>query len=218
MSTKDLDRIAEEFIVSRGGEPAFKGYGPDKRNTFPASVCTSVNDEVVHGIPGYRKLQEGDIISIDVGVKKNGFYGDGAWTFSVGKVSEEKLRLMKISEESLYEGIKHARAGNHVHDISAAVQQYVEGEGFSVVRDLVGHGVGRNLHEDPAVPNFGRPGTGMVLRSGMTIAIEPMVNYGKFEVSQDSDGWTIRTVDGSPSAHFEHTVLVTDREPVILTA
>jgi methionyl aminopeptidase len=160
---------------------------------------------------------EGEIVSVDVGVKKNGFFGDGAWTFPVGKVSERKDRLMRITEESLYLGIAQARPGNRVHDISAAVQKCVEREGFSVVRDLVGHGVGRSLHEDPAVPNYGQAGTGMVLQKGMTIAIEPMVNFGKFKVSLDADGWTIRTLDGSPSAHFEHTIAITDDKPEILT-
>ncbi len=217
VTTKELDRIAEEFIRSQGGEPAFKGYGSDKHNLFPASLCTSIDDQVVHGIPGNRKLQEGEIVSVDVGVKKNNFFGDGAWTFPVGKISEEKSRLLKVSEESLYEGISQARAGNRVHDISAAVQSYVEDEGFSVVRDLVGHGIGRQLHEDPAVPNYGQPGTGMLLQAGMTLALEPMVNYGTYKVTVDNDGWTVRTSDGMPSAHFEHTILITDDKPEILT-
>lgn len=217
ITTKELDTIAEEYIRSQKAEPAFKGYGFDKHNLYPASLCASVDDEVVHGIPGKRKIQEGSILSIDVGVKKDGFYGDGAWTFRVGKVSEAKSRLMKVAEESLLKGIEQARAGNRVHDISAAVQEHVEKEGFSVVRDLVGHGVGRNLHEEPAVPNFGKPGTGTLLQAGMTIAIEPMVNFGSYDVRVDTDGWTVRTLDGTPSAHFEHTVLVTEQEPVILT-
>ncbi|HEV8538695.1 MAG TPA: type I methionyl aminopeptidase [Bacteroidota bacterium] len=217
VKTGELDTVAEQFIRSQGAEPAFKGYGTDPRNLFPASICTSIDDEVVHGIPGNRALQEGEIIAIDVGVKKNGLYGDGAWTFPVGKVTEGKTRLMKIAEESLYKGIDRARAGNRVHDISAAVQQHVEHSGFSVVRDLVGHGVGRFLHEEPAVPNFGKAGTGMMLQAGMTIAIEPMVNGGQYAVKIESDGWTVRTSDGRPSAHFEHTVLVTDHEPEILT-
>jgi methionyl aminopeptidase len=217
VTTRELDTVSEEYIRSRGGEPAFKGYGSDRRNLYPASICTSINDEVVHGIPAERAIQEGDIISIDVGVKKNGFYGDGAWTFHVGNVSPEKSRLMQVTEAALYEGISKARAGNHVHDISSAVQQHVEHEGFSVVRDLVGHGVGKNLHEEPAVPNFGRAGTGMILQPGMTLAIEPMVNFGTYKVYFDADGWTVRTSDGSPSAHFEHTILVKDGEPEILT-
>ena len=209
--------MAEEFIRSQHAVPAFKGYGSDKRNLYPASLCISIDDEVVHGIPGNRKLQEGEIVSIDVGVKKNEFFGDGAWTFCVGKVSPDKERLMKVTEESLLIGIAQARHGGHVHDISAAVQQHVEQAGFSVVRDLVGHGVGRNLHEEPAVPNFGKAGTGPLLSSGMTLAIEPMVNFGEYDVHVDSDGWTIRSADGSPSAHFEHTIVVTENEPMILT-
>ena len=215
--TREIDEMAEDFIRSQNAEPAFKGYGSNKRNLFPASVCVSVDDQVVHGIPGNRKLYEGDIVSIDVGVKKNNFYGDGAWTFPVGKISEGKSRLLKTAEESLYKGIDQAHAGNHVHDISAAVQRHVESEGFSVVRELVGHGVGRSLHEDPAVPNYGRQGTGMLLCNGMTLAIEPMVNAGTYEVCIDPDGWTVRTADGMPSAHFEHTVLVTNGDSVILT-
>ncbi|HTK83079.1 MAG TPA: type I methionyl aminopeptidase [Bacteroidota bacterium] len=217
VSTKELDRLAEEFIRSRDAEPAFLGYGSDRRNLYPASICASVNDEVVHGIPGGRTLREGNVISIDVGVKKEGFYGDGAWTFQVGAVDEENARLMKVAEESLFKGIEQARAGNRVHDISAAVQQHVEKAGFSVVRDLVGHGVGRNLHEEPAIPNFGKAGTGMLLQSGMTLAIEPMVNAGAYDVKIDGDGWTVRTLDGSSSAHFEHTIVITDNGPEILT-
>ncbi len=217
ITTRELDTFAEDYIRSQGALPAFKGYGNDKENLFPASLCTSVDDEVVHGIPGDRRLEEGEIISLDVGVKKNHFYGDGAWTFPVGKVRDERLRLLKITEESLYRGISQARAGNHVHDISAAVQSCVEGAGFSVVRDLVGHGVGRHLHEEPAIPNYGEAGTGPVLQKGMTLAIEPMVNSGGYRVRIDSDGWTIRTADRSPSAHFEHTILVTDNTPEILT-
>jgi methionyl aminopeptidase len=217
VTTKELDAVAEEFIRSQDAEPAFKGYGSSKHNLVPASLCVSIDDQVVHGIPGNRKLVEGEIVSIDVGVKKHGFFGDGAWTFPVGKVSADKERLMKVTEESLFLGIAQARPGNRVHDISAAVQSCVEREGFSVVRDLVGHGVGRALHEEPAVPNYGQAGTGMVLQQGMTIAIEPMVNFGKFKVTLDADGWTIRTADGSPSAHFEHTIAITDDTPEILT-
>ena len=217
VTTKDLDKFAEEFILMQGAEPAFKGYGFDKNNLYPASICTSVDDEVVHGIPGGRKLREGEIVSVDVGVRKNGYYGDGAWTFEVGRVTEEKLRLMRVTEESLYKGIEQARAGKHVRDISAAVQQHVESAGFSVVRDLVGHGVGKNLHEEPPIPNFVDSTSSPKLKSGMTIAIEPMVNAGTFRVRVDADGWTVRTHDGQPSAHFEHTVLVTENAPEILT-
>jgi methionyl aminopeptidase len=217
VTTKELDKFAEEYIRSQSGEPAFKGYGKDKKNLFPATLCVSVDDEVVHGIPGNRKLQEGEIVAIDVGVKKDGFFGDGAWTFPVGKISNDKKRLLEVTECSLIEGIKQARYGNHVHDISAVVQSTVEKKGFSVVRDLVGHGVGRELHEEPAIPNFGESGTGVILQKGMTLAIEPMVNFGSYRVRIDSDGWTVRTADGLPSAHFEHTVLVTNNNPEILT-
>jgi methionyl aminopeptidase len=217
VTTKELDQFAEEFIRSRQAEPAFKGYGTDKKNLFPASLCISIDDEVVHGIPGSRKLNEGEIVSIDVGVKKNKFYGDGAWTFAVGRISSEKQRLLQVTEESLYEGLKQAVSGKRVHDISAAVQQRVESDGFSVVRDLVGHGVGKYLHEEPAVPNYGEKGTGILLETGMTLAIEPMVNAGSYRVRVDADGWTVRTADGKDSAHFEHTVLVKDGKPEILT-
>lgn len=217
ITTKELDQCAEEFIRSQNAEPAFKGYGTDKKNLFPASLCISIDDEVVHGIPGSRKLNEGEIVSIDVGVKKNKFYGDGAWTFAVGKISSEKQRLLQATEESLYEGIAQAVSGKRVHDISAAVQKRVESDGFSVVRDLVGHGVGKYLHEEPAVPNYGEKGTGLLLETGMTLAIEPMVNAGSYRVRVDADGWTVRTADGKDSAHFEHTVLVKDGKPEILT-
>ncbi len=217
MFTKELDEIAERFIRSRGGSPAFKGYGHDKKNLFPASLCISVDDEVVHGIPNGRKLEEGQIVSIDVGVRKDGYYGDGARTFAVGRISEEKLRLMRVTEESLYKGLEKAVAGNHLHDISFAVQKYVEANGFSVVRDLVGHGVGKSLHEEPAIPNYGDPGTGVKLKEGMVLAIEPMVNAGTYKVNHDNDGWTVRTADKKPSAHFEHTVVVRKGEPEILT-
>jgi methionyl aminopeptidase len=215
--TKELDEIAERFIRSRGGSPAFKGYGHDKKNPFPASVCISVDEEVVHGIPNGRRLEEGQIVSIDIGVRKNGYYGDGAKTFAVGRISEEKQRLMRITEESLYKGIEKAVAGNHLHDVSFAVQKYVEANGYSVVRDLVGHGVGKQLHEEPAIPNYGDPGTGVKLKEGMVLAIEPMVNAGTYKVEYDADGWTVRTADGKPSAHYEHTVVVRKGEAEILT-
>jgi len=215
--TKELDEIAEEYIYSCGAEPAFKGYGSDEKNLFPASVCTSVDDEVVHGIPGNRQLQNGEIISIDVGVKKNQYYGDGACTYRVGNVSEEKERLMRVTQESLFKGIEQAQSGNRLHNISAAIQLHVESAGFSVVRKLVGHGIGRELHEEPAVPNFGKARTGPLLQSGVTLAIEPMVSYGTYDVYNSADGWVWRTSDGTPSAHFEHTVLITDNGPEILT-
>ena len=217
ITTIELDRIAEDYIKSNNAVPAFKGYSQGGLPGFPGSVCTSINDEVVHGIPGHVKIEEGDIISLDVGVLKNNFYGDAAITVAVGKLSDEKRKLLEVTEKSLQLGIEQAKSGNRVHDISAAVQEYVEQNGFSVVRDLCGHGVGKFLHEDPAVPNFGRRGTGPKLKNGMTIAIEPMVNAGTYEVNTTSDGWTVVTADGFPSAHFEHTILITDNSPEILT-
>ena len=217
VTTVELDALAEEYIRSQGGIPAFKGYGPDRRNPFPATLCVSIDDVVVHGIPDGRRLEEGEIVSVDVGVKKDGWYGDAARTFPVGRISEEKTRLLKVTEEALQAGIARARAGNRLHDVSAAVQTLVEAAGYSVVRDLVGHGIGKQLHEEPAVPNFGVRGTGVVLREGMALAIEPMVNAGTFVVRLDEDGWTVRTADGRPSAHFEHTVVITQGEAEILT-
>ncbi len=217
VSTGELDTLAEDYIRSRGAVPAFKGYGHDKRNLFPGTLCVSIDDVVVHGIPDGTPIETGQIVSIDVGVKKDGFYGDAARSFAVGKVSDEKARLLKVTEESLFRGIAQAIAGNHLHDVSAAVQQHVERAGFSVVRDLVGHGVGRQLHEEPSVPNFGTRGTGIVLEEGMTLAIEPMVNAGTYEVRLEDDGWTVRTSDGRPSAHFEHTIVVRKGEAEILT-
>lgn len=217
VTTLELDGIAEDYIRSNDAIPAFKGYSQGGLPGFPGSVCTSVNDAVVHGIPGKVKLKEGDIISLDVGVLKNNFFGDAALTVAVGKISDEKKKLMEVTEKSLYLGIEQAVNGNKVHDISSAVQEYVEKNGFSVVRDLCGHGVGKFLHEDPAVPNFGKKGTGPKLKNGMTLAIEPMVNAGDYRVKSDSDGWTVLTFDGSPSAHFEHTILISDNSPEILT-
>jgi methionyl aminopeptidase len=216
-TTYELDRIAEDYIKSNNAIPAFKGYSQGGLPGFPGSVCTSINDAVVHGIPGQVRLEEGDIISLDVGVLKNNYYGDAAITVAVGKISDEKKMLMEVTEKSLQLGIEQAKNGNRVHDISAAVQDYVEQNGFSIVRDLCGHGVGKFLHEDPAVPNFGKRGTGSKLKRGMTIAIEPMVNAGGFEVITSPDGWTVMTADGSPSAHFEHTILILDNSPEILT-
>jgi methionyl aminopeptidase len=217
ISTLELDKIAEDFIRSMGAEPAFKGYGADKHNLFPATLCVSVDEEVVHGIPSKRVLKDGELVSIDVGAKKNGFYGDGACSFAVGEVSEQKIRLMRVTQESLLLGIQQAVVGNKLHDISYAVQKYVEANGFSVVRDLVGHGIGKKLHEEPSVPNFGDPGTGPFLKNGMTLAIEPMVNAGSWRVKVASDGWTVSTADGKPSAHFEHTVAIIDDKAEILT-
>jgi methionyl aminopeptidase len=212
-----LDRIAEDYIKSNDAIPAFKGYSQGGLPGFPGSICTSINDAVVHGIPGQTKLEEGDIISLDVGVLKNNYYGDAALTVAVGNISDEKKLLLEVTEKSLQLGIEQAKSGNRVHDISAAVQDYVEQNGFSIVRDLCGHGVGKFLHEDPAVPNFGKKGTGAKLKKGMTIAIEPMVNAGRYEVITSPDGWTVMTADASPSAHFEHTILILDNSPEILT-
>lgn len=217
VSTLEIDQIADDYIRSNNAIPAFKGYSQGGLPGFPGSICTSLNNVVVHGIPGSVKLQDGDIISLDVGVLKNKYYGDAALTVAVGNISDEKRKLLEITEKSLYVGIQQAVAGNRVHDISAAVQEFVEQNGFSVVRDLCGHGVGRFLHEDPAVPNFGKRGTGPKLKNGMTLAIEPMVNAGSYDVATASDGWTVQTLDGSPSAHFEHTILINGSSPEILT-
>ncbi len=212
ITTAELDRIAESFIRDHGARPAFKGY-----RGFPASICPSVNEEVVHGIPGPRELREGDVIGIDVGVEKDGFYGDAATTFAVGDVSDEARRLMEVTREALMQGIAQARPGNRVGDISSAVQRTAESHGFSVVRALVGHGIGREMHEEPAVPNFGPPGRGPRLMTGLVLAIEPMVNGGGFEVVTRPDGWTVATKDGTLSAHFEHTVVVGPDGPEILS-
>lgn len=212
VKTKTLDKIAEEFILDYGAKPGFKGYGG-----FPATLCISVNDEVVHGIPGKRELKDGDIVSIDCGTIWQGFYGDSAYTFEVGEVDKEVHLLLERTKQSLYLGIEKAVTGKRVGDIGHAVQSYVEQFGYGVVRDLVGHGVGRNLHEKPEVPNYGRRGTGVKLKKGMVLAIEPMINMGRKEVVQDADGWTIRTIDGKPSAHFEHDVAIRDGKPDILS-
>jgi methionyl aminopeptidase len=218
-SLNDLDTIAEEYIRSQNAKPAFKGYpsGVPRIPAFPATLCISLGNEVVHGIPGKQEIQQGDIVSIDVGVEKNGYFGDGAMTHLVQDNDPEKLRLLEVTKESLYRGLDQAVAGKRLFDISASIQEYVEENGFSVVRDLVGHGIGEKLHEEPQVPNFGVHGKGPVLMSGMTLAIEPMVNYGDFEIRVEKNGWTITTKDRKPSAHFEHTVLITDNGPEILT-
>ena len=212
IETRTIDKEVERFIQSKGAKPAFKGY-----NGFPASTCISVEDEVVHGIPGPRQLQEGNIVSVDIGVECEGFFGDSAKTFAVGAVTPEKRRLMDNTLDSLNQGVKEAIAGNRLSNISNRVQTIVEGANFSVVRDLVGHGIGRKLHEEPQIPNYGSPNSGPRLRPGMVLAIEPMVNLGGSEVITRSDNWTVVTKDGSPSAHFEHTVVVTDAEPDIFT-
>jgi methionyl aminopeptidase len=218
ITTGELDKIAEDYILSNDAKAAFKGYSQGGTSIdYPASICSSIDDEVVHGIPGERRVKEGEIISLDVGVYKQGFYGDAALSVGVGELSAEKKKLLQVTEESLYAGIEQSIVANRVHDISAAVQEYVESNGFSVVRALCGHGVGKYLHEEPSVPNFGKKGTGAKLKNGMTIAIEPMVNMGRYEVKTAPDGWTILTVDGEPSAHFEHSIVITDGKPEILS-
>lgn len=213
ISTWEIDREIEAFIVKKQGKPSFKGlYG------FPAATCISVQDEVVHGIPSKRrKLHEGEIVGIDVGVEKKGYFGDSAFTFAVGQVSPEVTKLLRVAEESLYRGIKQSFAEHRVGDIGYAIQSHVEKNGFSVVRELVGHGVGKKPHEDPQVPNFGTPDKGVVLKNGMVLAIEPMVNMGGHQVYFADDEWTVKTSDGSVSAHFEHSIAVTDNGPDILS-
>jgi len=212
VTTADLDRWAEAFIRDHGARPAFKGY-----RGFPASICPSVNEEVVHSIPGPRVLREGDIIGIDVGVERDGYFGDSAFTFPVGEVPEETLRLLRVARESLMKGIEQARAGKRIGDISHAIQTHAEQHGYSVVRELLGHGIGRQMHEEPQVPNFGPPDRGPRLMAGQVLAIEPMVNVGRPEVQTRPDGWTVVTKDGSLSAHFEHTVAVSANGPEILS-
>lgn len=213
VTTSELNEYAEVTAHKRGAKPAFKGYGG-----FPFALCTSLNSEVVHGFPSDRPLEEGDIISLDYGVYYKGYYGDSAITVAVGRISASAARLMKVTEEALYKGIEKAREGNRLGDISFAVQSCVEKAGFSVVRDYVGHGIGKDLHEDPPIPNFGVRGRGVKLRAGMVMAIEPMVNEGSYVVGVKPDGWTVVTDDGSLSAHFEHTIAVTEDGPVILSS
>ena len=212
VTTIELDKVAETFIRDNGAVPGFKGYGG-----FPATLCISVNEEVVHGIPGNKELKDGDIVSVDCGTLMNEFYGDSAYTFAVGEVDENVLLLLERTKQSLYLGIEQAIVGKRVGDIGHAVQNYVEGFGYSVVRDLVGHGVGRNLHEKPEVPNYGRRGSGIKLKNGMCLAIEPMINLGVKDVVQDKDGWTIRTADSKPSAHFEHDIVVRNGKADIMS-
>ncbi len=217
VSTIELDKIAEDWIRSNGGVPAFKGYRQHGTIDFPGTICASIDEEVVHGIPGNRILKEGELFSVDVGVLKDNYYGDAAITIAIGEISDEKKLLMKVTEESLYKGIEAAIANNRIGDIGAAVQQYVESFGFSVVRDLCGHGVGRKLHEDPQIPNYGKKGTGALIKNGMTIAIEPMINLGTYKVNVADDGWTVITADKKPSAHFEHTIAIINGKPEILS-
>ncbi len=212
MTTKQLDMLIEDFLLSHGAIPAFKDY-----QGYPASACISIDDEVVHGIPGKRIVKDGDLVSVDVGSIVDGYYGDSARTYPIGRVSAEKLRLIEGTQKSLHAGIDKARKGNKLGEISAAVQRTAEDQGFSVVRQLVGHGIGRKMHEEPQVPNFGSPDEGPVLKAGMVLAIEPMINLGTYDVRTKPDGWTIVTADGMPSAHFEHTVAITEDGPDVLT-
>ena len=208
----DLDKLAEEFIISRGARPAFKGY-----MGFPATLCVSVDDEVVHGIPNKRYLQEGQIVGIDCGAEKDGYYGDHAITFSVGNISNSRKKLMDTTKDCLMRGISEAKPGNYVSDIGFAIQSHAEKNGYSVVRELVGHGIGSDLHEEPQIPNYGQPKQGYKLCEGMCIAIEPMINMGNKDIKTDADGWTIRTLDGEVSAHFEHTIAITSEGPRVLS-
>jgi len=212
VTTAELDKIAESFIRDNGGVPSFKGY-----NGFPASLCVSVNSVVVHGIPGKYELQDGDIVSVDCGVYMNSFHGDSAYTFAIGNVAPEVLQLLKMTKECLYKGIECAVAGKRLGDISYIIQEHAEKNGYSVVRELVGHGVGKDLHEAPEVPNYGKRGSGSILQEGLVIAIEPMINLGKKAVKTENDGWTIRTLDNKASAHFEHTVVVKANKADVLS-
>ena len=212
ISILELDQIAEDYINSRDARPAFKGY-----KGFPSTLCVSVDDEVVHGIPNNRILKEGQIVGVDCGAEKNGYFGDHARTFPIGDISQENRKLMEVTHESLIRGIQSARVGNYVSDIGHAIQSYVEPFGYSIVRELVGHGIGTQLHEEPQIPNYGLPGQGYKLQEGMCIAIEPMINLGVKEIVTDNDGWSIRTADGKTSAHFEHTITITSDEAIILS-
>ena len=213
ITTLALDKIAEEFIRDNGGLPAFKGYGG-----FPNTLCMSPNEQVVHGIPNDKFLENGEILSVDCGVVMNGYYGDSAFTYEVGEVDAETKQLLKVTKESLYKGIEQAVAGNRIGDIGYAVQQHAESFGYGVVRELVGHGIGKNLHESPEVPNHGRKGNGVMLKEGLIIAIEPMINMGTKRILQHNDGWTITTIDNKPSAHFEHTIVVRKGKAEILSS
>ena len=212
VTTQEIDKAVHHFIRSQGAEPSFLNY-----NGYPASCCISVNDEIIHGIPGKRVLHEGDIVSVDVGAYIGGVHGDCAATYACGAISEEAQRLINVTRQSFFEGIKYAREGHRLSDISHAVQEYVEANGFSVVREYVGHGIGHRMHESPEIPNFGAPGHGPKLLRGMTIAVEPMVNAGAAAIRQMSDGWTVKTRDGKYAAHYENTLLITSGEPELLT-
>jgi methionyl aminopeptidase len=212
IKTSQLNQLAEDFIKRKGAYPAFKGY-----RGFPASICISINDEVVHGIPGERIIEEGEIVSVDAGVLKDGYYADAACTYAVGSIPEEAQLLIEVTQQALQSCLAFVSEGRHLSDVSHAIQSFVEGKGFSVVRDLVGHGIGKNMHEEPQIPNFGPPGQGVILKKGMVLAIEPMVNAGSFEIDTRDDRWTVVTRDGSLSAHFEHTVAVTENGAQVLT-
>lgn len=216
VKTRSLDQMAESFIIKHGGKPSFKGYGLPG-NEFPASICVSINDEIVHGIPGDRLLQEGDIVGIDIGTNLNGYFGDSAVTVGVGKISKIAQKLIETTKESLFAGIKAAISGNYIGDISNAIQSTAERNHFSVVREFVGHGVGLKVHEDPQIPNYGRPKTGLRLEKGMVLALEPMVNEGDYHTIYGQDGWTVKTADGKLSAHFEHSIAITMEGNEILT-
>ncbi|VAX23691.1 Methionine aminopeptidase [hydrothermal vent metagenome] len=217
VSTLELDKIAEDWIRSNDAVPAFKGFKQYGVMDFPGTICASIDEVVVHGIPSNRVLKEGEIFSVDIGAIKNNYYGDAALSIAIGSISEEKKKLMDVTEKSLYKGIEAAKVNNRIGDISAAVQEYVESFGFSIVRDLCGHGVGKKLHEDPQIPNFGRKNTGPLIKNGMTLAIEPMVNTGTYKVNVEKDGWTVVTADKKPSAHFEHSIAIIKGKPEILT-
>lgn len=212
VKTKDLDKVAETFILDHGGKPSFKGY-----NSFPYTLCVSMNENVVHGFPSDYELKDGDILSIDCGVLYNDYHSDSAFTYPIGEVSEEVMKLLKVTKESLYKGIESAKYGQRIGDVGYTIQHHVESHGYSVVRELVGHGLGKNLHESPEVPNYGKRGRGVKLKNGLVIAIEPMVNMGQKSVIQEDDGWTIRTKDRTPSAHFEHTVAIFRDKTEVLT-
>ena len=212
ITTKELDQIARNYILSQGAKPSFLNY-----NGYPASICASVNEVVIHGIPSSRKLKDGDIISIDVGAVKDGYHGDAARTFTVGEISSEAKRLIDVTKQSFFEGLKFARHGERLGSVQAAIQKYVEENGFGIVRNYCGHGIGKEMHESPEIPNYGTAGRGIRLVKGMTIAVEPMITYGSYATTVLNDGWTVVTLDGSLSAHYENTILITDGEPELLT-
>lgn len=212
ITTKELDQIAKEYILSQGAKPSFLGY-----SGYPASICASVNEEVIHGIPSRRKLKDGDIISIDVGAVKDGYHGDAARTFAVGDISPEAKRLIDVTKQSFFEGLKYARHGERLGSIQATIQRHVESNGFGIVRNYCGHGIGKQMHESPEIPNYGTFGRGIRLAKGMTIAVEPMVNYGDYRTTVLDDDWTVVSLDGSLAAHYENTILITDGDPILLT-